>query len=70
MKEPLIGQKVTEIRPMTEDEEIAEGWETNSGIAMVIVFQDGTLLYASMDTEGNGPGVLFGIDKNKQKFGI
>lgn len=70
MKEPLIGQKITEIRPMTEEEETNEGWDRNSGIPMVVVFEDGTLLYASQDPEGNGPGTLFGIDKNGQEFGI
>ena len=70
MKEPLVGQKVVEIRPMTEEEENVEGWDNNSGSSMVIVFKDGTILYASRDPEGNGPGTLFGVDKDKQPFAI
>jgi hypothetical protein len=64
MKTIVIGQAVKEIRPMTEAEAEAEGWEFNRrhGAPTVIVLANGTLIYASRDDEGNGPGQLFGRD--------
>lgn len=58
---PLIGQKIVDIRQMTEEEIKEEGWDDgyNSNTA-VIVLSKGTILYASRDEEGNGPGVMFG----------
>jgi len=34
-----------------------EGWDYGT---TVIVFADGTKIYASQDDEGNGPGTMFG----------
>jgi hypothetical protein len=62
----LIGKKVTNVRSMTEKEMISEGWDGRGGT--VIEFNDGTLIYASRDEEGNGPGCLFGIS-NGDRFG-
>jgi len=57
----LVGQRVTEVRAMTEEEASAEGWG-NSKDTVVLVFEDGTKVYPSCDDEGNGPGVMFGED--------
>jgi len=62
-KNPLIGRKIADIRPMTQNEMNAEGWGQNPRSAVVIVLDDGTKLYPSMDYEGNGPGRLFGHGK-------
>ena len=52
------GKVVRDVRDMTPEEMDREGW---SQITKVIEFTDGTLVYASSDDEGNGPGVLFGV---------
>lgn len=59
----LIGRRITDQRPMTEEEATLEGWRFSGvhGAPTVLVLDDGTLIYPSQDHEGNGPGVLFGI---------
>jgi len=58
MSSELIGKKIVEVRPMTEEELESEGWDGGHGT--VLVLDDGTLLYPSQDEEGNGTGVMFG----------
>lgn len=62
-----VGLRITKVRPMTPNEMEAEGWTPGymSGTPMVFVLSDGTLIYASRDSEGNGPGVLFGKHPDK-----
>ena len=61
----IVGKKIVDIRPMTKQETKDEYWEeTMNGPATVLVLDDGTLLYPSQDPEGNGPGAIFGKDKN------
>jgi hypothetical protein len=60
----LVGKRVTAIRLLTDKELEAEGWEEGSPVT-AIEFDDGSLVYASMDEEGNGPGELFGVYKGK-----
>ena len=56
-----VGATVIAIRRMTESEMEAEGWDGGRvGGPLVVVFSNGATLYASRDSEGNGPGVLFG----------
>lgn len=59
----LVGRKIVAIRPMTKEELKSEGWELRgvSHIPMVLDLGDGILLYASQDSEGNGPGAIFGV---------
>ena len=61
-KNPLIGRKIKEVRPMTKKELSAEGWFAE---CIVIVLDDGTRIYPSADGEGNGPGKLFGTNKRR-----
>lgn len=68
----FIGKKIVAIRPMTLQELENEGWDNDyhrdiSGTA--IVLDDKTVLYASVDYEGNGPGVIFGYN-GTQSFAI
>lgn len=56
-KASLIGRTVINVRPMSRIECEAEGWREHG---TAIEFDDGAVLYASRDAEGNGPGVLFG----------
>jgi hypothetical protein len=62
MADEIIGQKIIDVRPMTEEELDHEGWDDRN--VTVIVLEDGTLLYPSKDEEGNGAGELFGRDTN------
>jgi hypothetical protein len=55
----LAGRKIVGFRPMTKAELAYEGWDDFRGAASVLVLDDGTLIYASQDEEGNGPGALF-----------
>ena len=55
----LIGQKLVRIRPITQEELEAEGWDY-AGATCVLEFEDGTIIYPSQDDEGNGAGTLFG----------
>lgn len=61
MSDPLVGARVTAVRPMTAAELEAECWSTRiGGQPVAIDFDDGTTLYPACDPEGNGPGALFG----------
>lgn len=53
----LIGQKVKRFRKLTKKEIEAEGWDSPTSC---IEFENGTIIFASQDSEGNGPGRLFG----------
>ena len=51
--------------PEVEFLDIAENyWDDGSERSAVLELDDGTILYASQDYEGNGPGAIFGTDKN------
>lgn len=65
--DPVIGQTVVAVRPMTPAELEREGWEANRrhGTPMAVELSSGALLYPSRDDEGNGPGALFGYVDGK-----
>jgi len=65
MPKLFVGNTVTEIRPMTKGELDAEGWELSKywSQPLAIVLSNGTRIYASRDSEGNGPGEFFGRTK-------
>lgn len=67
-RDSLVGQKLVMIRPMAQTEKNAEGWEAGTERSVILVFEDGTVLFASRDEEGNGPGVLVGYDPNGDGF--
>lgn len=54
----MIGKKLKEIRLQTEEEMDELGWDKP---ATVLVFEDGSQVFASSDGEGNNPGVLFTV---------
>ena len=56
----VIGQKIVKIRPMTNREKENEGWYRGT---TVLELDNGVLLYASSDEEGNDAGALFGKDR-------
>ena len=56
-----IGRKIVNIREMTPTEIEKEGWGFYRYInTAVMELDDGNIIYASADPEGNGPGCLFG----------
>jgi hypothetical protein len=70
----IVGRRIVEVRPMTRPEARREGWEPDQarspGEATVLVLDDGTILYPSRDDEGNGPGALFGADREGGLFTV
>lgn len=68
-----VGKTVKEVRWMTEGEAKDEGWDDFGDSYLhcaVIVFDDGSRVYASQDGEGNGPGCMFGKDENGRALHI
>lgn len=63
------GRTITEVREMTEEEIEREGWgrHRGHGATMALVLDDGSVIYPSMDPEGNGPGCLFGYDPDEDQ---
>lgn len=70
MAEQWIGKTIKSIRPMSEAEIEAEGWGglTRGYAPVVIEFTDGSIIYASQDEEGNGPGALFGVESTGENI--
>lgn len=68
----VTGQRIKRVRSMTRIEMQNEGWAYGRrGQPTVIELENGTILYASRDEEGNGPGALFAFDpKTKKSFGF
>jgi hypothetical protein len=62
--QPLVGRKIKTVRWMYNDELVATGW---SKAPIVLVLDDDTLLYPSMDDEGNDAGALFTQEGRKTK---
>lgn len=58
----LEGRKIVEVRPMTKDELAELCWDDPWERSAVLVLDDGTKVFPSIDQEGNGPGCLFGVD--------
>lgn len=56
---PFVGKKIKTVRSMNAKEMEHEGWSGNRP-PIVVVLDDGSKIFASMDEEGNGPGCLFG----------
>jgi hypothetical protein len=57
----LVGKKVTSVRYITPEEQEHMGWYQR---ALVIEFNDGSLVLPSRDDEGNDAGALFGQSKD------
>jgi hypothetical protein len=58
--EMLVGRTIKAVRWMTDAEVASEAWDDHPGHHTAIELDDGTVLYASRDDEGNGPGTMFG----------
>jgi hypothetical protein len=53
----LIGKTVVGVRQMDEGDLETLGWDGEAGY--ILELSDGSLLFASQDPEGNGPGSLW-----------
>jgi hypothetical protein len=60
-KKHLLGHKIIGVRWMTDREQKSFGW---SYAAVVLLLDNGTLLWPSTDDEGNNAGALFGISQS------
>jgi hypothetical protein len=66
-----VGLTIVGVRPMTPAELSHEAWEESRyNPAFAIVLSDNSVIYASRDYEGNGPGALFGQDEHGSTFVI
>jgi hypothetical protein len=64
-----IGQRITGVRLLTRAECESQGWEVGPySCAVGLILSDGSLLFASQDYEGNGPGALFGRLRTGESF--
>ena len=54
------GRTILRVRRMTAKELAREGWAGRGG-GVALDLNDGGILYASRDDEGNGPGVFFAM---------
>jgi hypothetical protein len=61
----LIGRKIVSVTTLSEKVLELYGWQESP---IVLVLDDGTLLFPSCDEEGNDYGVIFGIRKNGYEF--
>ena len=64
-RQSLTGRKIKKIRPMTAGEMDAEGWSSRFR-PTVIELDNGCIIFASRDPEGNDPGNLFGVVDGQQ----
>lgn len=64
----MMGKQIVGVRNLTLHERTLEGWARNAQDAVALELDDGTLLYASCDEEGNAPGSLFGRSPNGETF--
>jgi len=58
--ENLVGKKIVATRYMTDEEMSSMLWYNKP---IILILDDGSLIYPSRDDEGNGAGALFGQDK-------
>jgi hypothetical protein len=66
---PIVGSKIVRVRPMTDKEAEQEGFDPNPHSApMVLELDNGQVIYALADEEGNGPGTLVGRNRKGESF--
>ncbi len=64
-KKHLLGKQIVSIRYLTEKEKENMMWYKKP---IIIQLNDGTILFPSMDDEGNDGGALFGQTKNGKEL--
>lgn len=66
MVRKLVGKTIVDVRYLTPQETSVLGWSKRP---IVIIFNDGSFLYPSMDDEGNDAGALFTSIKGLEIIG-
>ena len=56
----IIGRKIVDVIALSKDIVEAEGWDDGPYPCIGLLLDDGNIIYPSQDSEGNGPGALFG----------
>lgn len=56
----LIGRKIVDVINLNKQIIKDEGWENTPYPCIGLLLDDGNIIYPSQDSEGNGPGALFG----------
>lgn len=56
----IVGARIAKIRTMTREEMKINGWSPSISPAFAIELDNGVVLYAASDYEGNEPGAIFG----------
>ena len=64
MSNNIVGRRITKVRLMTPVELEREGWPANEKVT-VLELDNGMVLWASCDVEGNGPGMIYGAKDGK-----
>lgn len=62
-----VGRKIVKARYMTHDEAEEFGWGSRP---IVLELDNGSIIFPSQDDEGNGPGALFGNDRDGNDIGM
>ena len=60
----IIGKKIVDVIKLPNTIFTQEGWEYSPYDGIALVLSDGSFLYPAQDEEGNGPGALFGMNKD------
>ena len=61
-KKQLLNRKIVDVRYLTTEEMENLGWYER---CVVMILDDGNMIYPSQDDEGNGAGALFTCDPNQ-----
>jgi hypothetical protein len=61
-KKQLLNRKIVDVRYLTIEEMENLGWYER---CVVMILDDGNMIYPSQDDEGNGAGALFTCDPNQ-----
>lgn len=67
IKKNLLNKKIVGVRMMSEDEVKEHGWTYR---AIVLILNDGEMIYPSMDDEGNDAGAIFTTYKDLQTIPV
>lgn len=62
----LVGATLVKIRPLTQMEIGAYGWDDK--FVTALEFDNGDVVFASRDDEGNGAGTLFCFNKDRGEY--
>lgn len=61
----LLNRRIVEVRYLTPEECRRLMWDRTS---VAIILDNGTMVYAAADAEGNGAGALHGVAKSGEEF--